>query len=122
MSNQTPLSLSQRVPIVDADGTISKSWWRPIAALLALASQLTATRQSAPIAGVFIGSSPYIYQAPYNGVAIITAGAITTVSLSRDGTTFFPTGTTFGCYPMSQNDTLSIGCSSGIPTLTFIPT
>lgn len=69
---------------------------------------------------VSLAPSPMSYKAPQGGSLIIQGGAVSLVSLSRDGVTNFNTGQTQGLFALSQGDTLIINYT-GTPALTFVP-
>lgn len=64
--------------------------------------------------------SPYTFIAPSAGFVIVQGGTVSAIAFSRNGTTFYPTGQTQGCVPVSAGDTLVITYSS-VPALTFVP-
>jgi len=65
------------------------------------------------------GASPFSFSSLGNGFALIADGTVTSVTWSRDGVTFFPTGQIAGFFPLSENDSLVITYSV-VPTLTFV--
>jgi hypothetical protein len=69
---------------------------------------------------VTLSASPMSYKAPEGGHLIIQGGAVTLVSLTRDGITNYNTGQTQGMFPVSLGDTLIINYT-GTPVLTFVP-
>lgn len=65
--------------------------------------------------------SPYTYTAPSKGFMLITAGTVSAVDFSRDGTTFYSYGTTAGQFQLNKSDLLRITYTV-TPTMTFVPT
>lgn len=72
-------------------------------------------------AAVTPGASPYTYSSPRGGFVIVSGGTVSAIDWSRDGTTFFTTGQTAGCFPLSSQDFLKITYTV-VPTVTFVPT
>lgn len=72
-------------------------------------------------AAVTVGASPYTYSAPRGGFVIVSGGTVSVIAFSRDGTNFYTTGQTAGCFPISAADFLKITYTV-LPTVTFVPT
>lgn len=68
---------------------------------------------------VTVGSSPFVYQAPRQGMVIVTGGTVSAVNYSRSGT-FYTTGQTAGSFPVSMGDQLKIVFSVK-PQVVFAP-
>jgi hypothetical protein len=64
--------------------------------------------------------SPFTYQAPSAGFAIVHGGTVSSIQFARTSGTFHATEKTAGVFPMSQNDQLQITFSV-IPSLVFVP-
>ena len=71
-------------------------------------------------ASTITASSPYTYIAPISGTLIVSGGGLSNVQFSRDGITFFPTGSFRGMFPLSAGDNLRVTYIAP-PTLVFIP-
>jgi len=76
--------------------------------------------QAQPVTVVSVGGSPFTYTASFTGLAVITGGTVSLISLVRQGTTV-ATGLTTGLFPLSRLDQLVI-THTGAPTMTFLPT
>jgi hypothetical protein len=66
------------------------------------------------------GASPYSYTATRKGQLIVNGGTVSAISLSRNGTTFYTTGQTFGVFQLDSQDVIRITYTVA-PTLTFFP-
>lgn len=64
-------------------------------------------------------ASPFTYNAQSKGFVIVQGGTVSLVQFSR-GTSNHNTGSTQGCFPLSQGDSLIV-TYSGTPTLTWVP-
>jgi hypothetical protein len=95
-------------------GATTRGWYTFWTGLLS--GQPTSTPVS-----VTVGTSPFSYVAPLGGTVILQGGTTSAVSISRDGLTFYLTGVTAGCFPLSQGDTLKVTYTVGPPTMTFMP-
>jgi hypothetical protein len=72
-----------------------------------------------PVQTVTPGASPYTYTAAYNGTLSVSAGAVSAISIIRQGATV-ATGITAGLIPVSRSDQVSITYSVA-PTVSFLP-
>jgi len=72
--------------------------------------------------GVSPTGSPFTYQNTASGglLLIVSGGTVTTISYSRDGSTFFPIGLLAGMFTLSPADYLRIVYVTQ-PTITAIP-
>lgn len=66
-------------------------------------------------------ASPYTYTAAVKGFMLITAGTVSLVEFSRDGTTFYGYGSTSGQFTLNAADRLRMTYTVA-PTMTFVPT
>ena len=65
------------------------------------------------------GGSPYTFTSVGRGFALVSGGTVTSITWSRDGSTYYATGQTAGFFPMELTDSLIITYAAA-PTLTFI--
>jgi hypothetical protein len=72
-----------------------------------------------PAQSVAVGTSPFTYTAAFSGTLSITGGAVSALSLIRQGT-LIALGITSGLIPLSRLDLLQITYSAA-PTVTFLP-
>lgn len=81
-----------------------------------------AKQGSSPIIMLPLGESPHIWRNdnPANAVVIISGGAVTSVSLSRDGNVWVSTGTLAGGFVLAPEDQIRIGFIEP-PTVTVFP-
>jgi hypothetical protein len=70
-----------------------------------------------PASIVTIGASPFTFQAPFDGMLAISGGAVSFISLSRDGVNFYPVSATV---PVSRLDSVQVTYSAA-PTMVFFP-
>ncbi len=73
-----------------------------------------------PAQAIAVGASPFTYQAPFTGMVNVKAGAVTGISLIRQGTSF-GLGMTGGNFWLARGDQLEV-TYTGAPTMTFFPT
>ena len=143
LSNITP----PRVPLTDPDtGVISNAWYRFFLSLFTLtgsganATTLTDLQlgpQSSPVsandvsglmnynvptAGITLTGSPFTYTNTevYNVDVMISGGGISKLEFSRNGTTYYNTGSYYGMFTLSPFDTLRVTYIAA-PTMTLIP-
>jgi hypothetical protein len=69
---------------------------------------------------VLVTASPFSYQAPSRGMAIISGGSVSQVAFSRTTGMSYVTGQTSGMFPVSLGDTLTV-TYSGVPSFVFVP-
>lgn len=84
-----------------------------------------ATLNAAPgaVAPVTVTASPFTYRAIQKGALVISGGSLRRVEVTRDGTTFYLTGTLRGMFPLSTNDSIRVTYIAAlVPVLTFFPT
>jgi hypothetical protein len=93
--------------------TVTTGWFR-------LWQGLFSGAPTANVSVVTIGTTPFTYAAPIGGTLIVNGGTVSQTKFSRDGASFYVTGQTQGCFPLSQGDQLVISYSVP-PTLTFVP-
>lgn len=94
-------------------GTTTSGWFR-------LWQGLFSGAPTANLSVVTVGTTPFTYAAPLGGTVIVNGGTVSQVKFSRDGASFYVTGQTQGCFPVSQGDQLVISYSVP-PTVTFVP-
>lgn len=85
-----------------------------------LAPELETAGRAQPVSAITVGASPYTYQASFDGAVIVNGGTVSAIAFSRDGTTFFTTGATFGMFPVSRGDSIKTTYTV-VPTMTFAP-
>lgn len=78
------------------------------------------TPRAQPVSVLTPGGSPWTYIAPFDGLVVISAGTVSAIALSRDGSTFYVTGLTSGLVPVSKLDQVKTSYT-GVPTMTFFP-
>lgn len=78
------------------------------------------TSRSFASISVTVGASPYDYVAASEGMLFVSGGGVSSMSFSRDGSTFYPTGSFYGAFPLRKGDTMRITYSVA-PTVTFVP-
>jgi len=64
--------------------------------------------------------SPFVYSAPRRGSLIVSAGTVSLIEFSRDGTTFYDVGQTSGMFALSAADRLQITYTVA-PDVLFVP-
>lgn len=136
ITNITP----PRVPLTDqSTGLISREWYRFFFNLFTLTGsgqsdttlsdlQLapTSTQVLEPAPGnpseIVATSSPFTYVNPsvYTVDVMVSGGGVSNLEISRDGVTFFNTGSYYGMFALSPSDTLRVTYVSP-PTMTLIP-
>lgn len=75
-----------------------------------------------PATGIVVGASAFTYQ---NTLAqpvtvLVSGGTVTTIEISRDGSTFFLVGLLAGQFRLSPNDKLRVTYAVA-PTMTMVP-
>jgi predicted Rossmann-fold nucleotide-binding protein len=73
--------------------------------------------ETAPLAGVAVGASPFTYVAQDSGRLVVQGGTVSLIELGRKGT-FVTTGITTGVIPVSRGDSVRVTYTV-LPTLTF---
>lgn len=104
---------SQRVPVLDANGLMSREWY-------SFFQRLTKAVEgsSANPTAVAVGVSPFTYTASVDGLLLFNGGAVTSVEYQR-GATSYLVSMTAGALPIRAGDSVKIIYTSA-PTLTFI--
>jgi hypothetical protein len=143
LSNITP----PRVPLTDPNtGVISNAWYRFFLTLFNLtgggANSTTLSdlqigppqnnglsvsdisglnNYNIPPSGITLTGSPFTYTngEVYNVDVMISGGGISKLEFSRDGTTYYDTGSYYGMFALSPFDTLRVTYVSA-PTMTLI--
>jgi len=71
---------------------------------------------------ITVGASPFTYTntLKYNSDVLISGGGISKLLFTRNGTTFYNTGSYYGMFTLSPNDSLKVYYVSA-PTMTLIP-
>lgn len=99
---------------LNTKGQTTKAWYTFFAGVFT-------GQPGSSVASVTVGTTPFIYQAERAGTLFLSGGTTSTVTISRDGKTFYPTGVLAGSFPLRQGDQLSISYSVGPPTVTWVP-
>jgi len=136
VTNITP----PRVPLTDErTGLISREWYRFFLNLFTLTgsgqSGITLTdlqvgpppsfaQESTPglPSSIVVDASPFTYvnASVYPVDVMISNGGVSSLEISRDGVTFFNTGSYYGMFTLSPSDTLRVSYVSP-PIMTLVP-
>lgn len=108
--------INANVPIAENDLKSQKSWFNFFTNIYSA----VVNGISDPAVAITVSASPFSYAALRAGNTIVNGGTVSAISISRDGTTFYVTGQTFGVFPMAQNDLLKVTYTVA-PTITFLP-
>lgn len=75
-----------------------------------------------PLTPITVGASPFTYKntTQYAVDVMISGGGISKLLFTRDGTTFYNTGSYYGMFTLSPNDQLKVYYVTA-PTMTLIP-
>jgi hypothetical protein len=136
-----------RVPLTDPrTGYIDRAWYRFFLSLFTLtgsganSTTLTDLQVGPPSGGVSsvdvsglynynilpsaitVTASPFVYvnNQTYSGDVMISGGGISKLEFSRDGVTYYNTGSYYGMFTLSPYDRLRVTYVSA-PNMTFIP-
>jgi len=71
---------------------------------------------------IVVGATPFTYvnTTGYAGDVIVSGGGVSALDFSRDGTTFFSTGSFYGMFALSPNDRLRVAYQTA-PQMTLVP-
>lgn len=108
------------VPFLGPDGKLTEAWWIFLLQLFNRSGGSSGTGNIGRVVPVTVGISPFIYKAPSNGVAMISAGGISNLEYTRGGVTWYQTGMFRGAFPMAQGDALRI-THVAAPSMIFAP-
>lgn len=78
---------------------------------------LSLLTETAPLAPVTVGASPFTYVAPDAGRVVVQGGTVSLIELGRKAT-FVALGITAGVVPVSRGDSVRVTYTV-LPTLTF---
>jgi hypothetical protein len=80
------------------------------------------TNNATPVSSITVGASPFTYVnlTGFPADVMISGGGVSNLEFSRDGFTFFNTGSYYGMFGLSPSDTLRVTYVSP-PTMTLIP-
>jgi hypothetical protein len=79
-----------------------------------------AAAQAQPVAVITVGASPYSYTAMMPGSVIVEGGGVSALEFSRDGSTYYSTGSYYGMFALEKGDILRATYVSA-PNMTFVP-
>lgn len=101
---------------------ISREWYRFFFNLFTLNGSGGAPTYTNPTIPVVATASPFLYSnnATYTVDLMVSGGGVSKLEFSRDGTTFYDTGSYYGMFTLSPSDTLRVTYTQ-IPLLTLIP-
>ena len=120
-------------PMVDSNQNLTQQWRLFFQDLYVRVGGNKATSNSqlqtaiSPLAGASqqpqtLTTSPFVLTAIQRGKLLISGGGITNVQFSRDGTTFYSTGSFRGTFIVLSADIFKISFLTGnAPTVTFFP-
>ena len=114
---------SSRVPITE-DGSmlISREWYRFLYNLFFLNGSGGPPTYANPAIPVIATESPFRYINPntYAVDLMVSGGGVSKLEFSRDGTTYYDTGSYYGMFTLSPSDMLRVTYTQA-PILTLIP-
>ena len=111
---------SARVVFIDPQTNLmSRSWYRFFFNLFVLTGS---GQPPAALTPIIVTASPFIYTntADLPVDVIVSGGSISNLEFSRDGVTFFNTGSYYGMFGLSPGDHLRATYTS-TPTMTLVP-
>jgi hypothetical protein len=114
---------SSRVPITeDGKALISREWYRFLFNLFTLNGSGGAATYMNPAIPVIAIESPVLYTNAntYTVDIMVSGGGVSKLEFSRDGTTFYDTGSYYGMFTLSPSDMLRVTYTQA-PILTLIP-
>lgn len=117
MRNPTNI-IPPRVPFLDEKTSlISREWYRFFFNLFMM---VKGNYEVLPT-DIVVDTSPFLYINTTNGNVdvMISGGGISTLEFSRDGTTFYDTGSYYGMFSLSPSDMLRVTYVSA-PVMTLI--
>lgn len=112
MTNPTFGVPSPILPATDPNtGKLANVWYQFLTRLAQLSAET-------PMAPVSAGASPFTFRAGTIGHMFVTAGTVSSIVLTRSGTSIVCQKDQF--IPMAANDTVTVTYSVA-PTMTFVP-
>jgi hypothetical protein len=114
---------SSRVPITeDGQALISREWYRFLFNLFTLNGSGGAATYANPASPVVATGSPFLYTNAdtYTVDIMVSGGGVSKLEFSRDGTTYYNTGSYYGMFTLSPSDMLRVTYTQA-PILTLIP-
>ena len=114
---------SARVPITeDGEALISREWYRFLYNLFVLNGSGGAATYANPASPVVATGSPFLYTNAdtYTVDIMVSGGGVSKLEFSRDGTTYYDTGSYYGMFTLSPSDMLRVTYTQA-PILTLIP-
>ena len=111
---------SARVVFIDPQTNLmSRSWYRFFFNLFVLTGS---GQPPAALTPIIVTASPFVYTntADLPVDIIVSGGSISNLEFSRDGVTFFNTGSYYGMFGLSPGDHLRATYTS-TPTMTLVP-
>ncbi len=114
---------SSRVPITeDGEALISREWYRFLFNLFTLNGSGGAATYANPASPVVATGSPFLYTNvdTYTVDIMVSGGGVSKLEFSRDGTTYYDTGSYYGMFTLSPSDMLRVTYTQA-PILTLIP-
>lgn len=80
----------------------------------------SSSSSSGPPFSISVGVSPYTYTATQSLDVIVSGGGVSQLEFSRDGITFYTTGSFYGMFQLAVNDLLRVTYSTA-PTMIGVP-
>ena len=136
-----PRIIASRVPLVELkEGLMTREWYRfffdlneiangttvdllvtEVAALTTTVGDIVKNSYATAPSAITVGASPFVYtnNTAFNADVLISNGGIVTLEFSRDGSTYYSTGSYYGMFSLSPNDKLRVTYSAA-PTMTLI--
>jgi len=114
---------SSRVPITeDGAALISREWYRFLYNMFVLNGSGGAPTYTNPSTPVVASASPFLYTntETYTVDLMISGGGVSQLEFSRDGITYYDTGSYYGMFTLSPSDMLRVTYTQA-PILTLIP-
>jgi hypothetical protein len=107
-----------QMPVVEAKspGFMKKDWYTFMTNLYTSVTDGMPQPEEAAV----VTASPFTYEAVIRGQAHVSGGTVSAIEFSRDGTTWYSTGTTSGFVQMDARDLLRITYTV-LPTLKYFP-
>lgn len=112
--------LGRDFPVEYLRETLGIQWPEVVDAAATLGALPWAGRSVPPASEtITVGASPYLFTSLGIGHALVSGGTVSSITWSRDGSTYLATGQTAGFFPLELTDSIIITYTVA-PTLTFI--
>lgn len=118
-SNTTTIPYYTAGVLAPGSNQFTEPWYRFFNTLLDRSGGNGGNGNVTPAQSIQLAASPYVYRASVSGYMIVAGNGVAKTEISRDGATWYHTGSNYGQFALAPGDRIRITYPQGTPLMTY---